>query len=538
MSTPSIRHRPVALIIRDGWGENPHAEHASFNAVTLARTPVSDHLERTFPRTLIRTSGEDVGLPGSGENAVMGNSEVGHQNIGAGRIVDQELMRITRAIRDGSFFENPVLRNAFTRAKETGRVVHLLGLVSDGKVHSDLEHLLALLDIARRAGLTGDQVVLQAITDGRDTPPTSAAGYLRTVEAAMSRIGVGRIASVIGRFYALDRDHRWERVHVAWKCLTAIIDRRAATVEEALSRYTAAPIDAGRTSDEFITPTQIDPPCPVMDGDSVIFFNFRGDRPRELTTAFVFDAVAWSGVKNGGFDRGVRPAGLSFCTLTAYEEGLPVDVAFVKPPKMELILGEALATAGLTQLHCAETEKYPHVTFFFNDYREEPFPGERRILIQSPTEVCTYDLKPEMSARAVCNAVLERIAAIDGEEVIIVNFANGDMVGHTGVLSAAITACEVVDECVGRIVDAVLARSGAAIVTADHGNAEQMWDPLHDCPHTAHTNYLVPCIVVADELRGKRLRPDGRLADLAPTILELLGVPKPGAMTGRSLIER
>lgn len=530
-------HHPTILIIRDGWGQNPHPEHDRFNAVKLARTPVADRLMAEYPTTLIRTSGEDVGLPTLPEGPVMGNSEVGHQNIGAGRIVDQELMRITRAIRDQRFFANDGLRSAFAHARATGGRVHVLGLVSDGKVHSDVEHLVALFELAHREGLSGDRVLVHAITDGRDTPPTSAAGYLATVEAAANRHGVGRVASVIGRFYAMDRDFRWERVAEAWACLTRRIERRAASAEDALRMYYERPSDANRKGDEFVLPTQVEGAwAPVADGDAVIFFNFRGDRPRELTMAFVLDDASWAAVKGGGFDRGQRLDNLRFVTLTAYEEGLPVVVAFEKPPKMPRILGEVIADAGLRQFRCAETEKYPHVTFFFNDYREQPFSNEHRTLVPSPRDVSTYDQKPQMSAPEVCAAVLARIEATDGEEAMIVNFANGDMVGHTGSLEATVKACEVVDECVGRIVDAALAKGGAVIVTADHGNAEQMWDPLADCPHTQHTNYLVPCIVVAEDLRGRTLRDDGRLADLAPTMLELLGIPKPSEMTGRSLL--
>ncbi|MFO0875541.1 MAG: 2,3-bisphosphoglycerate-independent phosphoglycerate mutase [Phycisphaerales bacterium] len=538
MPAPALRHRPVALIIRDGWGFNPHPDHDAFNAVKIAATPVAARLAREFPSTLVKTSGEDVGLPTTADGPVMGNSEVGHQNIGAGRIVDQELMRITRAIRDGSFLENESLRGAFAHARRTGGDVHLLGLVSDGKVHSDLEHLFALLELAKRERFPGDRLLVHAITDGRDTPPTSAPTYLRQLQGAIDRIGVGRVASVMGRFYAMDRDHRWERVREAWTCLTTTIARRAPDAIDAVHAYHRAPSERSRGGDEFVIPTQIEGFRPVRDGDAVIFFNFRGDRPRELTMAFVLDDAAWARVKGGGFDRGHRPADLFFCTLTAYEEGLPVRVAFVKPPKMEGILGEVLSKAGVPQFRCAETEKYAHVTFFFNDYREEPFPGESRVLVPSPRDVTTYDQKPEMSAHAVCDAVLARIAAPDGEPAIVVNFANGDMVGHTGVLPAAVKACEVVDSCVGRIVDAILAKGGAAIVVADHGNAEQMWDPVHACPHTSHTNYDVQCIVVADDLRGRSLRSGGRLADLAPTMLELLGVTQPAAMTGRSLIQK
>ncbi|MCA9285132.1 MAG: 2,3-bisphosphoglycerate-independent phosphoglycerate mutase [Phycisphaerales bacterium] len=529
--------RPTVLIVRDGWGENPHPEHDAFNAVKLARTPVADQLSSIYPTTLIHTSGEDVGLPVTADGPVMGNSEVGHQNIGAGRIVDQELMRITRTIRDGSFFRNAALKGAFEHVRRTGGRVHLFGLLSDGLVHSALDHVLTLVDLAAREGLGGDRLLIQAFGDGRDTPPASMTGFVDRVEAHLRERGIGRIASVAGRFYAMDRDHRWDRVEKAYRCLTEPIEHRATTATEAIERYHRDPADPDRRSDEFIEPTQIGEPAFVRDGDAVVFFNFRGDRPRELVKAFVLDDDAWAMLPSQPFVRRTRPQNLWFCTLTAYEEDLPVHVAFPKPPKMKDILGAVIAESGLTQFRCAETEKFPHVTFFFNDYRDDPFVGERRELIPSPRDVATYDLKPEMSAVAVCEAVLRRLAAEDCEPLIVVNFANGDMVGHTGVLPAAIRAVETVDACVGRIVDATLARGGAAIVTADHGNAEQMWDPVHDCPHTAHTNYDVPCIVVAEAVKGRTLRKDGRLADLAPTVLHLMGIAVPDSMTGRSLLE-
>ncbi|MSR41791.1 MAG: 2,3-bisphosphoglycerate-independent phosphoglycerate mutase [Phycisphaerales bacterium] len=532
---------PCVLIIRDGWGENPHPSHDAFNAVKLAKTPCDVMLARDYPRTLLRTSGEDVGLPVGPDGPVMGNSEVGHQNIGAGRIVDQELMRITNAIRSGEFAKNPTLRAAFTHAKTTGGRVHLLGLVSDGQVHSDLSHLLALIDLAKLEGIDASQVFVHAITDGRDTAPFSSLRYFETLEAHMKRTGVGRIASVIGRYYAMDRDHRWDRVQLAYDCLTgqnAGAARVAQSAGEAVRAYHAQPSDSSRGGDEFILPTVIAtaPHSRVRSGDSVIFFNFRGDRPREITKAFLFDDAAWGKIQGGGFNRGARVTNLFYATMTEYQAGLPVELVFRKPPKLEMILGETLARANLAQFRCAETEKFPHVTFFFNDYREEPFPGETRVIVQSPKDVATYDLKPEMSAFGVCDAVLARLAAPDCEAVIIVNFANGDMVGHTGKLAATIKAIETVDRCVGEIVKATLARGGSLIVTADHGNAEQMWDPIHNCPHTAHTNYPVPCSIVAAELEGVQPREGGRLADLAPTVLHLIGLPRPSAMTGRSLL--
>jgi 2,3-bisphosphoglycerate-independent phosphoglycerate mutase len=520
---------PLVLVVRDGWGRNPNPEHASFDAVHLAATPVADALEQTWPATLIRTSGEDVGLP----RGTMGNSEVGHQNIGAGRVVDQEIMRITRAIRDGSFQECPGLLRAFDHARRTGGSVHLLGLVSDGQVHSDIAHLEALLDLAADQGWP--------------------AGFIDLVEARIREAGVGAIASVIGRYYAMDRDHRWGRVCLAYACLTGTPVRhedadtagvtlpRAATAAEAVQQYYEAPSEPSRTGDEFILPTAIGPaggdaPGRIGNGDAVIFFNFRGDRPREITRAFILDDEAWSAVKNGGFDRGGRLEDLSFCTMSEYEQGLPVDVAFPRPPKMAGILGALMAKSGLTQFRCAETEKFPHVTFFFNDYREEPFEGEERLLLPSPKDVTTYDQKPAMSAAGVRDGVLARLAADDCQPLIVVNFANGDMVGHTGKLDAVIEAVEIVDACVGRIVEAVLARGGSAIVTADHGNAEQMWIPEFDTPHTAHTTYDVPLYVIGEPFRGRSLRTGGRLGDIAPTALDIMGLPQPPEMTGQTLL--
>lgn len=534
---------PVVLVIRDGWGRNPHPEHDAFNAVKLANTPVADRLEADWPTTLVHTSGEDVGLPIGEKGPVMGNSEVGHQNLGAGRIVDQELMRITNAIRGGAFFDNAALDAAFAHAETTGGRLQVLGLVSDGQVHSDIDHLVAILEAARRRGFPGDRVLVHAITDGRDTPPTGGRGFLATVEKAIADLGVGRIVSVMGRFWAMDRDHRWDRVERAYRCLVGPAGSRNASADDALAAYYAAPPEPSQHGDEFVVPVAIGPDdadvaaTRIADGDSVLFFNFRGDRPREITKAFVLDDDAWSKVERGGFDRGRRLENLRFTGMTRYETGLPIEVIFEKPPKMPDILGEVVSKAGLTQFRCAETEKFPHVTFFFNDYREDPFPGESRTIVPSPTDVATYDRKPEMSAAGVRDAVLGRLAAPDCERLIIVNFANGDMVGHTGSLEAAIAACEVVDACVGAIIEATLARGGALIVTADHGNAEQMFDPVGNCPHTAHTNYDVPLIVVGEPYRGRTLLGDGRLADVAPTLLAMLGIERPEAMTGRCLID-
>jgi 2,3-bisphosphoglycerate-independent phosphoglycerate mutase len=543
MPAPASPLRPLVLIIRDGWGENPHREHDAFNAVKLARTPVADRLMARWPTTLIKTSGEDVGLPAG----TMGNSEVGHQNIGAGRIVDQELMRITRAIRDGGFFTNAALRGAFDHARRSGGSVHLLGLLSDGKVHSDIEHLFALIDFAQRIGFPGDRVLIHAITDGRDVGPTTAIRYIEQLEAKLASANAGRIASVCGRYYAMDRDHRWDRVQRAYSLLTnpagdpriAAFPSAAAAVQD----YYDQPTSESLRGDEFITPRLIAPVASndrqgIRSGDAVIFFNFRGDRPREIARAFLLDDHAWTAVQGGGFDRGRKIDPLHFCAMSRYEEGLPLSsVAFEKPPKMANILGEAISRRGLAQFRCAETEKFPHVTFFFNDYREEPFDGENRLLVPSPREVTTYDQKPQMSAHEVRDGVVARLKAQDCEPLVVVNFANGDMVGHTGKLDAAIRAIEVVDECIGAIVEAAGTRGASLIITADHGNAEQMWDPINNCPHTAHTTYDVPLITVGPGLKGRALRSGGRLADIAPTALALMGLLQPPVeMTGRSLL--
>lgn len=548
--TPQDIHsaRPVILIIRDGWGHNPHPEHDAFNAVKLADTPVDDRLMADWPNTLIHTSGEDVGLPAG----TMGNSEVGHQNIGAGRIVDQETMRITRAIREGSFFENKALLDVFEHARKHDSAVHYMGLVSDGNVHSSIEHLLALLDLAKKQDWPGDRLFIHAFMDGRDTGPKTGLGFIQRVQQKLSETGLGRIASVIGRYYAMDRDNRWDRIALAYRCMTGrdvshdlledVDIRTAHDAEQAVQQYYDSPTDESREGDEFIEPTQIigtdgKPIGLIGDGDAAVFFNFRGDRPRQITKAFVLDDEQWKKVPRGGFRRGERIENLHFCTMTNYEEDLQVSaIAFAKPPKMKNILGAVVSEAGLTQFRSAETEKFAHVTFFFNDYREQPFEGEHRAMVDSPTDVSTYDQKPEMSAPQVCEVVLDRLNAEPAVPLIIMNFANGDMVGHTGKLDAAIKAIEAVDECVGLIVNATLEKGGSLIITADHGNAEQMWDPEHDSPHTAHTNYDVPLIIVGEPYRGFDLRSDGRLADIAPTILSMMGLDQPEEMTGRPLL--
>lgn len=542
---PTLLNAPFVLIIRDGWGHNPHPEHDAFNAVKLAHTPVADRLMREYPSTLIKTSGEDVGLPAG----TMGNSEVGHQNIGAGRIVPQESLVMTRACAAG-LHTNPAIAAAVDHAKSAGRSLHLMGINSDAGVHGLLEHLYAMLRACQALGMPAQRVFIHLFTDGRDTGPFTGLEFARQVNAACRQIGAGRIASLMGRYYAMDRDFRWERVARAYDCLTGRGPAPSfASAEAAIQDYYDHPTAENLKGDEFITPRVIGSAAEVADsrirdGDAVMFYNYRGDRPREISAAFVFPDDRWAQVKPSpdsgrpGFERGAR-LDLHYVTMTDYWSELKpyVRVAFPKPPRMADIAGEFFARLGLTQFRCAETEKYPHVTFFFNDYRDEAFPGERRENPQSP-KVATYDLKPEMAAFAVRDAVRRRLAAPDGEPVIIVNFANGDMVGHTGNLQAAIKACETVDACVGAIVEATLAKGGSLIVTADHGNAEQMWDPATNAPHTAHTTYDVPLIVVGPPFAGRPLRPGGRLADIMPTAIEMIGLQPPAAMTGQSLLRQ
>lgn len=552
---------PTVLIIRDGWGANPHPEHDAFNAVKLARTPVADRLWRECPTTLVKTSGEDVGIP----EGTMGNSEVGHQNIGAGRIVDQESVAITKACRAG-LEHNPTIAAAITRATLAGRAVHLMGICSDAGVHGMLEHLYAVLRACKTLGCP--RVYLHMFMDGRDTGPFTGKGYIQSVEEECAKIGVGKIVSVVGRYYAMDRDFRWERVARAYACLTghnsgSLGVGRAPTAQGAVQSYYDAPTTDSQQGDEFITPMIIAADAAeadqtrIKDADSVIFFNYRGDRPREISASFVFPDAQWQDAKPSpdsgvrGFDRG-RKLDVEYVIMTEYWDALLpfCKVAFPKAPKMVNILGEAIAKLGLRQFRCAETEKFPHVTFFFNDYREEPYPGESRMIVQSP-KVATYDLQPEMSAPGVCDAVLARLAAPDCEDLIVVNFANGDMVGHTGKLDAAIRAVETVDALVGRLIDATLARGGSLIVTADHGNCEQMFDPATRAPHTAHTTFDVPLHIVGERFRGAALRGDadvsgwfrpqaragrGRLADIAPTLLTMMGLAVPAEMTGTSLL--
>jgi 2,3-bisphosphoglycerate-independent phosphoglycerate mutase len=530
--------RPLLLIIRDGWGYNPDPRLDRVNATKLAKTPVDDELRARYAHTLIHTYGEYVGLP----DGTMGNSEVGHQNIGAGRTVDQESVRITKTIRDGSFFQNPVLVGAVQHCLQHHSRLHAMGLASDIGVHSLLPHLYATVELAARQGL--HDVFVHAFTDGRDSPPTSGKQYLASIQAKLAAIGVGRLASVCGRFYAMDRDNRWDRVERAYRMLTAGEGWRAPDGPAACQQYYDHPTDHSMFGDEFIVPTVLSddgsmPRALIDDADAVVFFNFRGDRPRELIKAFQYDTFPYREKDKSGADRQMgfaRPRKLNvfFVGMTEYEQDLPVHVAFARPPRMVNIAGEYLSQRGLLQFRCAETEKYAHVTFFFNDYREEPFAGEERTLIPSP-KVRTYDQQPEMSAYPVTDEAEARIRS-GRYDFVLVNYANPDMVGHTGVLSAAVKACQVVDECVGRLVRALREVGGVGIVTADHGNFELMVDPATGQPHTAHTVGDVPLIVVDDRFQHIKLREGGVLADVMPTALVMMDLPKPEEMTGRSLI--
>ena len=497
VKTPSAVKHVLILIILDGFGL---AEPAGGNAIAQADTPNLDRLRKEYPTCILQASGEAVGLP----DGQMGNSEVGHLNIGAGRIVHQDLTRIYKAISDETFFGNPVLRNAIEHAKTHGSCLHLIGLLSDGGVHSHITHLLALLEMADAAGV---RTQVHAFLDGRDVPPKSALKYISAIDGF-------RVGTVMGRYYAMDRDNRWDRIGKAYRALVSGNGIPAKSASDAVQKAYAR----GET-DEFVLPTVVNNHIPISDNDSVIFFNFRPDRARQITRAFLDDD--FSHFKRRKLDN------LCFVCMTEYDATIDVPVAFA-PEKLTNTLGEVLAKHGLTQLRIAETEKYAHVTFFFNGGVETPNPGEDRCLIQSP-RVATYDLKPEMSAYAVTDAVIERIGLYD---VIILNYANCDMVGHTGIFDAAVQAVETVDACVGRVIDAVLENGGSAIITADHGTAEKMIAE-DGTPHTAHTTNPVPLILVADQVVGVR---DGKLSDIAPTMLELLGVPKPEEMTGESVV--
>ncbi len=516
--------RPVMLVIRDGWGERDATEG---NAVKLCKHPRDEQWRASCPWTLVRAAEKWVGLP----MGQMGNSEVGHLNLGAGFVVRQDVTLIDDAIADGSFFTNEVLRETISTVLKRGTQLHLYGLLGPGGVHSHVNHQKALLSLAKSMGL--NKVFVHLFTDGRDTMPHSGLEFARDLLDFMQAEEIGAVASVIGRYYAMDRDKRWERTKLAYDLLTKGI---GTPEPDALTAIQHA-YDAGVT-DEFIKPAVIvkadaSPVATIGAGDAIICFNFRSDRCRQITRAFTMPDFA-------GFERTMIPD-LGYVTMTEYEKELPVQVAF-QNDDVAMPLARVLSEAGRKQFHSAETEKYPHVTFFFNGGGEKPNTNEDWKVVPSPKEVATYDLKPEMSAYGVRDAVLEAIAS-DQYDFIMVNFANPDMVGHTGVLSAVIQACEVVDACTGAVVDAVIAKGGAAIVMADHGNAELMIDPETGGPHTAHTTNLVPTYLVAAPGLGLdkehvQLRDEGRLADIAPTLLDLLGVPLAPQMTGKSLIMR
>ncbi|QGG54400.1 2,3-bisphosphoglycerate-independent phosphoglycerate mutase [Paenibacillus sp. FSL W8-1187] len=506
--------KPVALIIMDGFGLRSDIVG---NAVAQANKPNYDRFLAEYPNTTLTACGEAVGLP----EGQMGNSEVGHLNIGAGRIVYQDLTRITKSIRDGEFYDNDTLIGAVRHAKLNGKKLHLYGLVSDGGVHSHIAHLFALLELAKKEGL--EQVYIHAFLDGRDVAPDSAVGYLTELQGKIEELGIGRIATVQGRYYAMDRDKRWERVEKSYRAM----------VYGDGPQYTD-PILAVRESyeksvfDEFVMPTVIveadgQPVALVESEDAVVFFNFRPDRAIQLSQVFTNEDFR-------GFDRGDKaPANLYFVCLTLFSETVGGFVAY-KPKNLDNTFGEVLVQNGKTQLRIAETEKYPHVTFFFSGGRDQELPGETRVLINSP-KVATYDLKPEMSAYEVADAAVREINS-DKHDAIILNFANPDMVGHSGMLEPTIKAVEATDECMGRVVDAVLAKGGVVLITADHGNADMVIGP-DGRPFTAHTTNPVPLIVTQ---KGVQLREGGILADIAPTLLDLMELPKPAEMTGLSLI--
>ncbi len=510
--------RPNCIFIMDGYAV---AEAGAGNAITTVGSPNIERYMAEYPSTTLGASGLDVGLP----DGQMGNSEVGHLNMGAGRIVYQELTRITKEVQDGTFFENVALVSAMQNAKNAGKKLHFYGLLSSGGVHSHNTHLYALLDMAKRQGL--DNAYVHCFLDGRDVSPTSGAGFIRDLQAEMDKMQFGKIASVVGRYYAMDRDNRWERVEKAYDMLTV------GTGEDALNaaEYVEKSYLNGVT-DEFVLPANVvengKPVACIEQGDSVVFFNFRPDRAREITRAFTEPAF-------DGFARKTGYLGLNYVCFTQYDATFTsVDVAF-KPQSLKNTLGEYLASQGLKQLRIAETEKYAHVTFFFNGGVEAPNAGEQRDLIPSP-KVATYDLMPEMSAYGVTEKVLEEIAS-DEFDVIIMNYANCDMVGHTGDMSAAMKAVATVDECMGKVVEAVLEKGGNVLITADHGNADKMFD-VDDSPFTAHTTNPVPFILVGKDFQNVELRSGGCLADVAPTLLDVMGLDVPQEMTGKTLIKK
>ena len=506
--------KPTVLLILDGYGERKEKDG---NAIALANTPVMDKLKKEFPYVEGQASGLFVGLP----DGQMGNSEVGHMNMGAGRIVYQELTRITKAIEDGDFFENKALKEAVEHCKKENSALHFMGLVSSGGVHSHIGHIYGLLELAKREGLK--KVYLHAFLDGRDTPPDSGKSFLMEVEKKMQELGVGEIATISGRYYAMDRDKNYDRVEKAYRAMVDGTGEKASSVEEAIDASYAK-----KVYDEFVLPTVIEKDGAVhtvSDGDAMIFFNFRPDRAREICHAFCDDEFNF-------FNRGPRKK-VFFVCFTDYDPTIPNKRVAFEKEEIHNTLGEVVSNLGKNQLRIAETEKYAHVTFFFNGGKEEPYKNEDRILVPSPKEVPTYDLKPEMSCYTVTEKLTEAIRS-GKYDLVVANFANPDMVGHTGVLSAAIKAIEVVDECMGKVVDAVESMHGNLFILADHGNADIMIDEKTGEPYTAHTTNPVPFILVSDEKH--KLREGGCLADVAPTLLELMGIPQPKEMTGKSLL--
>ena len=502
-----------ALIILDGFGIG--RDDPKSNAIVAAKTPNIDRYMAEYSWTQIAASGRDVGLP-AGQ---MGNSEVGHTNIGAGRVVYQMLVKITKDIEDGVFFENKVLLDAMDNCKKHDSALHLIGLVSDGGVHSHIEHLLGLIEMARRNGLK--KVYLHALLDGRDVSVTSGAGFVKTVQDKMNELGVGKVASVGGRYYAMDRDKAWDRVEKGYAAMVYGEGNHADDAVKAIEDSYAAGV-----TDEFVVPTVIDKDGMIKANDSIICFNFRPDRARQITRAFVDPDFT-------GFERRHGFFPVHYVCMAQYDESMPNVTVAYPPEHLTMTMGEYLSVNGKTQLRIAETQKYAHVTFFFNGGEEKQFPGEDRILVPSP-DVPTFDLKPEMSAYEVTDKVVEAINS-DKYDVIILNYANCDMVGHTGVMSAAIKAVEAVDTCLGRVVDLLVAKGGKAIVTADHGNADQMINYETGEPFTPHTTNPVPAIVIDPACPKHELRTGGRLSDLCPTLLKLMGMPQPREMTGESL---
>ncbi|HYE87485.1 MAG TPA: 2,3-bisphosphoglycerate-independent phosphoglycerate mutase [Vicinamibacterales bacterium] len=501
---------PLVLLILDGWGVSHERDH---NAIALARTPNYLELLSRYPSSTLIASGTRVGLP----RDQMGNSEVGHTNMGAGRVVYQDLTRIDKAIEDGEFQQNPVLRTALSKVAGTASALHLIGLVSDGGVHSHIDHAIALLRMARSAGV--GRIFVHVITDGRDTSPRSGVEFVGRLRKAMDDTGAGQIATVSGRYFAMDRDRRWDRTKLAYDAITRAEGPRHRDAIAFLTECYARDV-----TDEFVPPTVIGEGAPVRDGDAVVCFNFRADRVRQMTAALTQPAF-------DGFARALPD--IHYTCLTEYDARFNLPVAFA-PQVFREHLGEVLGRSGLANLRLAETEKYAHVTYFFNCGEEQPYPREDRLLIPSP-KVATYDLAPAMSAEGITSALVEDLDS-GRHDVIICNFANADMVGHTGSLEATIRAVETLDACLGRAIAAVRRRGGVALLTADHGNCEQMWDAERQLPHTAHTSNPVPVVLIKDDFRS-RVREGGALCDVAPTILRLLGLPQPPEMTGVSLID-